>query len=259
MVVNLNHILDEFEHNIGIAVFFEEDVTENEILTLKNQLDARHEVFQVTYISEEEAWESFKVDYFKDREDLLEGFDDDNPLVGSSSLQVLFEDISKQKGLVSLLEEEEIVRHVREAGEVTEIVQNANQLITYISVALIAILSIVSLFIIANTIRLAIVLRKREINIMRYIGARNAMIRGPFIVEGIIIGLIGGCIPVALIYYFYENVIVSITTQFFLLRDFLVFIPLEDLMGRLLPISLCTGVILGYIGSRTTVGRYLKV
>jgi cell division transport system permease protein len=130
IVVNFNYVLDEFEHKIGIAVFFDEDVTENEILTFKNQLEAREEVFEVTYISEEAAWDSFKTDYFKGREDLLSGFNDDNPLMGSSSLQVLFEDISQQSSLVSLLNQEDIVRHVKEASEVTLIIQNMNQLVT---------------------------------------------------------------------------------------------------------------------------------
>lgn len=258
IVVNLNYVLDEFEHKIGIAIFFDEDVTENEILTLGNQLEARDEVFEVTYISEDAAWDSFKSDYFKGREDLLVGFNNDNPLVGSSSLQVLFEDISKQSSLVTLLNREDIVRHVREAGEVTLIVQNLNQLVTYISIALIFILSIISLFIIANTIRLAITLRQREITIMRYIGAKTLMIRGPFIVEGVIIGLIGAAIPIGIIYYFYDDVVLNITTQFFLLRDFLVFLPVEDLIASLLPIALTTGGVLGYLGSRMTVSKYLK-
>lgn len=258
IVVNLNYVLDEFEHKIGIAIFFDEEVTENEILTLKNQLEARDEVFEVTYISEEAAWESFKTDYFKGREDLLSGFNNDNPLVGSSSLQVLFKDISKQSSLVALLNREDIVRYVREAGEVTLIVQNLNQLVTYISIALIFILSIISLFIIANTIRLAITLRQREITIMRYIGAKTLMIRGPFMVEGIIIGLIGAAIPIGIIYYFYDDVVLNITTQFFLLKDFLVFLPVEELIASLLPIALTTGGLLGYLGSRMTVSKYLR-
>ncbi len=259
IVVNLNFILEEFEQNIGIAIFFEEDVVENEILTLKNQLEARDEVFEINYISEEDAWKTFKEEYFKGREDLLKGFDNDNPLKGSASLQVLFSDISQQKVLVGLLQEEEIVRFVRESQEVTDIVQNVNSLVTYTSVVLIVILSIISLFIISNTIRLAIAIRKREIRIMRYIGAKSSMVRGPFLVEGIIIGLVGATIPVIVIYFFYDHVIQKISTEFFLLRDFLVFLPVEIIMAQLLPISLIAGVVLGYLGSRVTVGRYLKV
>ena len=259
ITVNLNYTLDEFEHNIGIAIFFEDNVTENEMLTLKTQLEAREEVYQVTYISEEDAWNEFKGDYFEGREELLDGFDDDNPLAGSASLQVLFEDISRQDHLIRLLESEVIVRHVKEAREVAAIVENFNDLVAYISLALIVILSIISLFIISNTIRLGIALRKREINIMRYIGAKTLMIRGPFIVEGALIGLIGASIPLLAISYFYNQVVQSIITQFYLLKDFLVFIPVEELMVQLTPIMLISGASLGVIGSRFTIGRYLKV
>lgn len=259
IVSNLNFILEEFEHNIGIAVFFDEGVSENEILTLKNQLEARAEVYQVMYISEEEAWNSFKKDYFAGREDLLQGFNSDNPLKGSSSLQILFSDISKQEQLVNLLNQEDSVRHVREAKEVTQIVQNVNHLVTYVSIALVFILSVISLFIIANTIRLAIALREREINIMRYIGARTLMINGPFIVEGIIIGLIGAAIPILIIYLTYNTVIDSILTQFTILKDFLVFLPLEQLLHRLAPSILTAGGVLGYLGSQLTVSKYIKV
>jgi cell division transport system permease protein len=259
ILANLDFILEEFEHNIGIAVFFNEGVTENEILTLRNQLELKEEVFQVTYISEDAAWDTFKTEYFEGREDLLQGFNSDNPLTGSASLQVLFSDISKQEVLVEQLSKETIVRHVREAKEVTSIVQNVNSLVTYVSIALIFILSIISLFIIANTIRLAIALREREINIMRYIGARTLMINGPFIVEGVIIGLIGAAIPIIIIYLTYNSVIGSIVNQFIVLKDFLVFIPLEQLLNRLAPSILGAGGVLGYLGSQLTVSKYIHV
>ena len=259
ITINLNQTLDTFEQNIGIAVFFEKDVTENAILTLKTQLEAREEIYEVTYISEEQAWEEFKGDYFKGREELLEGFDEDNPLVGSASLQVLFNDISKQDHLITLLETESIVRHVKEAREVAAIVENFNDLVAYISIALIIILSIISLFIISNTIRLGIAFRKREINIMRYIGAKTLMIRGPFIVEGALIGLIGASLPLLTIWYFYDQVVQSILKQFYLLNDFLIFVPVEELMVQVTPIMLIAGTALGVIGSRFTIGRYLKV
>jgi len=142
---------------------------------------------------------------------------------------------------------------------VAAIVENFNDLVAYISLALIVILSIISLFIISNTIRLGIALRKREINVMRYIGAKSMMIRGPFIVEGALIGVIGSAIPLIAISNFYDRVIQSIMTQFYLLNDFLVFIPVEQLMVQLTPIMLISGSALGIIGSRFTIGRYLKV
>ncbi|MBN2221770.1 MAG: ABC transporter permease [Vallitaleaceae bacterium] len=259
MIINLDYILEEFEHKIGIAVFFKEGTTENEILSLKKVLETRVEVYTVTYISEEEAWESFKTDYFAGKEELIQGFDEDNPLLGSASLQVLFDDITKQEELVNLLEKESIVRHVKEAKEVTQVITNMNRLITFISVSLIFILSLISLFIVSNTIRLGIALRKQEINIMRYIGAKNIMIRGPFIVEGILIGFIGSIIPIGVIWYFYNDVTSYIYKNFYLLKDFLVFVDRNIAIGQIVPVIITAGVLLGFLGSRITVSKYLKV
>lgn len=258
LAVNIDYILDKFEQNIGIAVFFEENVTENEILTLKNQLEKLEAINEVNYISEESAWETFKNEYFEGREALLEGFGDDNPLKGSASLQVLFSDITKQGEVVDYLEGNEIVRHIRETREVTDVMKDLSRLVMYVSFILILLLSIVSLFIIANTIRLAIALRKNEIQIMRYIGAKNIMIRGPFLVEGIIIGLVGALIPLAVIYAFYDRAAEWVNSQFYLLRDFLVFLPVEQIVYNLIPYAFGIGALLGFLGSLVTVGRYLK-
>lgn len=259
MIINLDYILEEFEHKIGIAIFFEEGTTENEILSLKGVLETRVEVFSVTYISEEQAWDSFKKDYFAGKEELIKGFDDDNPLLGSASLQVLFDDITKQEELVALIQKESIVRHVKEAKEVTDVITNMNRLITFISVALIFILSLISLFIVSNTIRLGIALRKQEISIMRYIGAKNIMIRGPFIVEGMLIGLIGSMIPITIIWYTYNDVTAYIHQNFYLLKDFLVFVERDLVLSQIVPVIMTAGILLGFLGSRITVSKYLKV
>jgi len=94
---------------------------------------------------------------------------------------------------------------------------------------------------------------------MRYIGARTLMINGPFIVEGIIIGLIGAAIPLGIIYLTYNSVIGSITNQFLILKDFLVFLPMEQLLDQLTPSILTAGGLLGYLGSQMTVSKYIKV
>lgn len=258
-IMNLEYTLDDFQTNIGIAVFFHPDVTENEILTLKNQLTVRKEVAEVTYISGDEAWKNFKKEYFKEREDLLAGFENDNPLSQSASLQVLFRDISKQPNLIKLLNEQEIVRHVRDATEVGQMMSSINNLVTYIGAILIIILGLISLFIIGNTIRMAIAVRRREIVIMRYVGAKTIMIKGPFIIEGIIIGLIGAMIPLLMISYFYNGVVDNILVQFYILRQVLIFIPIQELIKTLTPVMLISGGVLGFIGSSVTVGRYIKV
>ncbi|AVM69252.1 ABC transporter permease [Lachnospiraceae bacterium oral taxon 500] len=259
VVTNVDFMMTEFEKNIGVAVFFEKNTTEEQILELKAKMEKRAEVYRVEYISAAEAWESFKSQYFDQREELLTGFGEDNPLAESASLQISLADISKQGTLVQVLKAENIVRYVRETRDVTYVVEAVNKLVTYISVGLLTILILLALFLISNTIRLAVTLRNEEIGIMRYIGARNMMIRGPFLVEGILIGLIGASIPLILFYYVYPDVVIQIQKSYAILSDYLIFLSRDRILQTLIPIALLSGAGIGYLGSRFTVGKYLKV
>lgn len=259
VVTNVDFMMTEFEKNIGVAVFFEKNTTEEQILELKAKMEKRAEVYRVEYISAAEAWESFKNQYFDQREELLTGFGEDNPLAESASLQISLADISKQGTLVQVLKAENIVRYVRETRDVTYVVEAVNKLVTYISVGLLTILILLALFLISNTIRLAVTLRNEEIGIMRYIGARNMMIRGPFLVEGILIGLIGASIPLILFYYVYPDVVIQIQKSYAILSDYLIFLSRDRILQTLIPIALLSGAGIGYLGSRFTVGKYLKV
>lgn len=259
VVTNVNFMMTEFEKNIGVAVFFKEGVGEEQILALKDTMEKRSEVYRVEYISAQMAWESFKSQYFGNREELLVGFGEDNPLAQSASLQISLADISKQGTLVQVLKSEEIVRHVRETRDVTYIVEAVNKLVTYVSIGLLIILIVLALFLISNTIRLAVTLRSEEIGIMRYIGARNMMIRGPFLVEGIVIGLIGASIPLLIFYFAYPSVVIQIQRSYAILSEYLIFLSRDRILKTLIPIALISGAGIGYIGSRITVGKYLKV
>lgn len=258
VVTNVNFMMTEFEKNIGVAVFFKEGVGEEQILALKDTMEKRSEVYRVEYISAQMAWESFKTQYFGDREELLVGFGEDNPLAQSASLQISLADISKQGTLVQVLKSEEIVRYVRETRDVTYIVEAVNKLVTYVSIGLLIILIVLALFLISNTIRLAVTLRSEEIGIMRYIGARNMMIRGPFLVEGIVIGLIGASIPLLIFYFAYPSVVIQIQRSYAILSEYLIFLSRDRILKTLIPIALISGAGIGYIGSRITVGKYLK-
>lgn len=258
VVTNVNFMMAEFEKNIGVAVFFKEGVTEDQILALKDNMEKRQEVYRVEYISGQEAWDSFKEQYFNNREELLVGFGEDNPLSESASLQISLADISKQGTLVQILKSEETVRYVRETRDVTYMIEAINKLVTYVSIGLLMILVVLAVFLISNTIRLAVTLRNEEISIMRYIGARNMMISGPFLVEGIIIGLIGASIPLLIFYFAYPTVVIQIQKTYAILSDYLIFLSREKILRTLIPIALTAGAGIGYIGSQITVGKYLK-
>lgn len=256
--VNVEFMLDSVESNMGITVFFEDETTEARILEIKQLLEVRSEVAKVTYISPEEAWESFKNDYFEGREDQLAGFDGDNPLKDSASLVIFYQDLDTQQALAAYVTSLPDVRYIRQAEEVVAMMQSFNQLVRYSSLVVVVILVIIAIFLISNTVRLGISTRKKEIEIMKYIGARDGFIRGPFIIEGMLIGLVGTVIPLGLIYFVYNDATASLVAQFDLLSGFLVFEEVNTIYLTLVPIALATGVLIGLIGSRVTIGRYLK-
>ena len=134
-----------------------------------------------------------------------------------------------------------------------------NSLIAYVSLGIIIILLAVSIFLISNTVMIGISVRKEEINIMKYIGATDFFVRSPFVIEGILIGLIGAMIPVAAIYVAYNNVLTYVAERFSILTRLLEFLPVETVFRVLGPVSVAVGVGIGFFGSITTVRKHLHV
>lgn len=259
IVSNVDYIVEENQKKVGVVVFFDEGTDEKRILDIKKTINERKEVHKIDYTSAESAWNEHKVKYFEGREELLSGFEEDNPLKDSASLQIFLSDITKQGRLVNFINALDGVRMVREDREATNIIQNFNELIKYLSVILISILVLVSVFLISNTVRLAIQIRKREINIMKYVGATDGLIRGPFIIEGIVIGFVGAIIPLGFIYFFYNDAKDRVLEEFSTLSSFLVFQTVNDIFAVLLPLALVIGIVIGAVGSLLTIHKHLRV
>jgi cell division transport system permease protein len=192
VLTNFQHIVRTAEEGVSVTVFFKHGVTEEQIDQIRIAVEEREEVAQVNYVSAEDAWASFSEEYLGE---YAEGFTE-NPLEDSANLEIYLSDISKQSELVSYLESLEEVRMVNRSELTANTLSGANRLIGYASVAIIGILLLVAVFLISNTIATGIQSHKDEINIMKYIGATDAFVRGPFIVEGILIGLVGSLITV---------------------------------------------------------------
>lgn len=261
VVVNFQYIINQMEDEFSITVFFDEGISETEIKDkIKPEIEKRVEVSEAKYVSAEEAWDSFKKIYFTDEnEDLAEGFKDDNPLANSASLQIYLNDLEMHDSLVAYLEGLEGVRSVNAIKQVASTMSDFARLVGYISVAIIAILFAVGIFLISNTISVGISVRKEEIGIMKLIGASDIFIKGPFMVEGLIIGLIGAIIPVVAISLIYEKIVVSILSNFQTLTSYFVLYPTGTILKVLAPVSLLIGAGIGIIGSRLTLRKHLKV
>ena len=168
-------------------------------------------------------------------------------------------DVESQKEVVKFAEGLDGVRKVNKSDVVAKTLSSVNKLILYVSAAIILILLIVTVFLISNTVTIGITVRKEEIAIMKYIGAKDYFVRGPFIVEGILIGLVGAAIPLAGLYVVYDKAIDYIMTRFSILNNIIDFMPVWDVYKILLPTGLLLGVGIGFIGSFFTIRKHLKV
>ena len=255
VLFNIRSIMNTAEQGVSVTVFFQEGTTEDEILQLKVAVEERPEVSRVEYISAEQAWESFSQDY-------LQGYADgftENPLANSANLEIYLSDVSKQADLVNYLEGLDQVREVNRSELTADTLSGANTLIMYASIAIIAMLLVVSVFLISNTIAMGITTHWEEISIMKYIGATDLFVRAPYVIEGVMIGLVGTVIPLILVYWLYNKAVEVITGKFSVLMNFLQFQSVDAVFHYLLPVSLVLGVGIGFFGSIITVRKHLHV
>ena len=255
IVTNFEHVVKTAEEGVSVTVFFVEGTTEDQMLSLQTSLTQRPEVREVVYVSADEAWNSFKDEYLGEYAD---GFTE-NPLADSANLQIYLNDVSMQPALVTYLESIDIVREVNRSEVTATTLSGANKLIAYVSVGIIAVLLAVSIFLISNTVTMGIAVRKDEITIMKYIGATDFLVRAPFVIEGILIGIIGSMIPIVILYFIYNQAITYVGTKFAMLSSLLNFLPAGTVFETLLPTSLIIGVGIGFLGSFTTVRKHLHV
>lgn len=259
IIANFQHMVKEAEESVCITVFFKEDITDDGITNIGNLIKSKPEVSKIEYTSADEAWQEFSKLYFADDPELAEGFKDDNPLAKSANYEVYLNDLSKQSEVVKYIKSIDGVRKVNDSPVTAKSLTDFGKMVGYISIAIIIILLGVAIFLISNTVMIGITVRREEIRIMKLIGASDFFVRAPFIVEGIIIGLIGAIIPVCVLMIIYEKVIVYLMTQFQTFTSQILFIPLKEIFMIITPAALIIGAGIGFIGSKITIRKHLKV
>ena len=168
-------------------------------------------------------------------------------------------DASKQADFIQFLESIEGVRKVSSSAYTADSISAINAFVGYASFGIIFILLLVSVFLINNTITIGITVRREEIKIMKLIGATNGFVRAPFIIEGVLIGLIGSIIPLFLLYYLYDLVINYVAGRFTILKNLFDFAAPMDLFKILGPLIIAIGIGIGFFGSLITTRKHLKV
>ena len=268
IVANFQNILKTAEEGVSVTVFFhsEWDGCESHIdgqipsgqriEEIGQDIAKRAEVSDVQFKSADEAWATFGPDYFG--EDYAEGFPE-NPLAGEDSYEIFLSDVSMQDALVTWLQSIPEVRKVNYSEMTANTLSGLNLLIAYVSMGIIVILLAVSIFLISNTVAIGISVRSEEINIMKYIGATDFFVRAPFVLEGMLIGLIGAAVPLGLIYSLYNYALNYMVNRFMVLSGFLNFLSVDEVFHFLVPVSLGVGVGIGFLGSISTVRKHLHV
>lgn len=259
LVANVQYMVKNAETTVGITVFFDENMAEADILAIGKEIAARKEIKETKYISAEEAWETFQKEYFKDAEELAEGFADDNPLAGSASYEIYLKDIADQDVIVSYLNTITGIRKINYSNDTASGLSTFNKMLGLISAVIIAILLAVAVFLISNTISTAAAFRKDENKIMRLIGATNFMIRAPFVVEGIIIGFAGADIPLVSVYFLYRSAVEYMIEKFHIISNIIEFIPIDTIFPYMIAVAVALGVGIGFVGSFFTIRKHLKV
>lgn len=260
VLMNLDSVVKNVEQEVGVTVLFEDGLPQDQIDQIGEQIWAYDGVVSVDFTSADAAWEEFQKEYFADDPEMAETFAGDNPLVNSSSYTVQIDEIEKQNDLVAYIEALPGVYKVNQSAAAVNTLSSFNRLVGYASMVIIVVLLVVSVFLISNTVNVGINVRKNEIAIMKWIGATDFFVRAPFIVEGILLGLIGAVIPLAVFYCIYEKVIGFILTKFSILSSLSdATVSVTALFELLLPAGLLMGVGIGLMGSIITVRKHLRV
>lgn len=252
MVLNINHMTDAIESQVQISVYLEEAASTNHIQDTQKKIAAIQGVTNVKFTDKKQALNDFRK-RLGEQQTLLDSLGDTNPLPNSFDVQV-----DKPENLKIVAAHINTLDHVestRFGQETIEPLFKFTYIVRVAGVVLIIFLTFATLFIISNTIRLTVFARRKEVSIMKYVGATDSFIRWPFVIEGMSLGLLGAVISCILI-----NIIYSITvTQIHASLAFLPILPQQPLMLIISLVTILLGMLIGALGSFISLKKFLQV
>ena len=251
---NIDYLIEQIETKFGITAYIKEGLTELEILNLRYEVEQLEDVASVTYISKEEALKNFSAD--NEDESLFEMFKEDNPL--PASLEITTVDIKNQGQLIERLNTIEGIDETVYFQNETQTFINIRNTVNYICYGILICLIVVGLLLMSNTIKLTVYIRKREINIMKYVGATDSFIRVPFLIEGMLVGFIGALISILMVTFAYDWISEKAANVSGVLAE-LSLVPTAEIISSLIPMYLALGIGIGLIGSMFAIHKHLKV
>lgn len=250
LVVNINALIADLENENEVVAFIDETLTEEEARAIEPLIEAVPNVAGAEFMSRAEAMENFREDY---DEDIFNSLDES---VFRHRYIIHLTDISLMEQTEADLEAVDGVADVNAHIEYAQGFITVRNIVSLVSLALIVILMIVSFFIMSNTIKLATFTRREEIAIMRMVGASNAFIRCPFIVEGLILGILGGLLAFIIEWGLYSLLLSRVSG---VASTLITLVPFASVMWPLLIAFLGVGIVVGVSGGSSAIRNYLKV
>ena len=253
---NVNFVMKQVQQEQGIEVFILNDATDEEVNNLGEKIKKLDGVSTATFKSKQEALDSVKESY-KDYPEAIAGYE--NEYIFPASYIVKLTDLSKAQEVEDAISQMESVKNIRSSNDtINTLLKIANGIRLAIAIVFGGLI-IIAITIISNTIKLSVHARRKEISIMKYVGATNSFIRGPFLVEGIIIGIIAACITVILVTLGYDGVVSQIEASQVLQAMNVTLLQYSEILKSIMIVYAALGIGIGALGSGLSMRKYLEV
>ncbi len=257
---NINFVMEQVENKQGMRVVIKDDVEESILEGMKSkiqniEIDGKKVVNTVTFVSKEDAMKSIK-ERLGDKQDVLEGLDEENFL--PASYFVTLTDLSKNQQVQDEIMKFDGVEEISTDNDTIAKLNNIARGIRMGTLIILVILVVISIAIIAYTVKITVYARRKEIEIMKYVGATNSFVRGPFMIEGIIIGIISAAISVIIMMLVYNGILNSILESNVIQSLSVSFYTFNELFLRVLGVYLLLGMGIGVLGSTISMKKYLN-
>ena len=253
---NINYFIAEIESAQGIQVYINNDATEDEIKEIGEKIRALNGINTAEYVSKEDALNQMK-EKFKEKEYLLDGYEQNN--IFPASYVVTLTDLNLSKQVQDEISKIEHIKKITSRDETVATLINLANGVRIVTGAILVLLVVISIFIISNTIKLTVHARRKEISIMKYVGATNGFIRWPFMVEGILIGIIAGAISLGLVGGIYSIIAEKMVNTDFMQVIGMSLLKFSDMFSLIVIVYLILGIGIGALGSIISMRKYLKV
>lgn len=252
LVLNVNHMTKTIESQVQISVYMEDTANPEQLQDAQKKISALNGVTNVKFIDKKQALEDFRK-RLGEQQTLLESLGETNPLPNSFDVQV--DKPENLKLVAAHINTMEHVESTRFGQETIEPLFKFTYIVRVAGIVLIIFLTLATLFIISNTIRLTVFARRKEVSIMKYVGATDSFIRWPFVIEGMLLGLLG-----AILSCIFINIIYSVSvTQIHASLAFLPILPKQPLLAIISLVIILLGMVIGAAGSFISLKKFLRV